>query len=160
MTDLAPSTQRVVAAAAELGLQLEVHRFDAGTRTAAAAAAAIGCDVGAIAKSIVLAADGEPVLVLTSGANRVDTDKVARALGASAVTKADAQAAREATGYAIGGTAPFGHPRAVPMLFDADLLTHDVVWAAGGTPDTVFPITPADLLRTTGAQVADVREEP
>jgi prolyl-tRNA editing enzyme YbaK/EbsC (Cys-tRNA(Pro) deacylase) len=158
MTDIAPASQRVIDAAAALGLTLEIHRFPEGTRTAADAAAAIGCHLGAIAKSIVLAADGKPVLVLTSGANRVDVDKVAAALGVENVGKADAAAAREATGYAIGGTAPFGHPQAVPMLFDEDLLNYDVVWAAGGTPDTVFPITPADLLRTTGAVIADVRE--
>lgn len=158
MTDLAPSTQRVVAAAAAFGLDLDIHRFPEGTRTAADAAAAIGCEQGAIVKSIVLSADGAPVVVLTSGANRVDEHKVAAALGASSVGKADAAAARAATGYAIGGTAPFGHPQAVPMLFDEDLLGHEVVWAAGGTPDTVFPITPATLLRTTDAVLADVRE--
>jgi Cys-tRNA(Pro) deacylase len=159
MTEHAPSTRRVIAAAADLGLTLDVHRFPEGTRTAADAAAAIGCPLGAIAKSIVLAADGRPVVVLTSGANRVDVAKVAAALGVSQVGKADAQAARAATGYAIGGTAPFGHPQQVPMLFDADLLAYDVVWAAAGTPDTVFPITPTDLLRTTSAAVADVRSD-
>ena len=159
MTELPAASQRVVDAAAALGLDIDIHRFPEGTRTAADAAAAVGCPLGAIAKSIVLSADGSPVLVLTSGANRVDEHKVAATVGAAAVGKADATAARHATGFAIGGTAPFGHPQPVPMLFDADLLGFDVVWAAGGTPDTVFPITPEDLLRTTGAVVADIRAD-
>ena len=160
MPDIAPASRRVITAAAALGVQVDIHHFPEGTRTAADAAAAIGCPLGAIVKSIVLAADGQPVVVLVSGSNRVDERKVAAALGAAAVGKADAAAAKAATGYSIGGTAPFGHPQPVPMLFDADLLTYDEVWAAGGTPDTVFPISPADLLRTTGATVADVRAQP
>lgn len=159
MAEMAASTQRVIDAGADLGLDIEIHRFPEGTRTAADAAAAIGCDLGAIVKSIVVSADGNPVVVLTSGVNRVDLRKVAAALGAAIVDKADAAAAREATGYSIGGTAPFGHPRPVPMLFDGDLLNYDTVWAAGGTPDTVFPVPPSALLRTTDAVLADVRED-
>ena len=159
MGKIAASTQRVIDAGADLGLDIQIHHFPEGTRTAADAAAAIGCELGAIVKSIVVSADRAPAVVLTSGVNRVDLRKVAAALGAETVGKADAAAAREATGYSIGGTAPFGHPRRVPMLFDRDLLAYDTVWAAGGTPDTVFPVSPSDLLDATDAVLADVREE-
>jgi len=148
----------VVEAAADLGLSIEVTRFPAGTRTAADAAAAIGCEVAAIAKSIVLGSDAGPVLVITSGANRVDPIKVERELGVSTVRRADADEARAATGFPIGGTAPFGHPGPVPTLMDADLLAHDVVWAAAGTPDSVFPIPPRALAEAAGATVAEVAQ--
>lgn len=154
--DLAPASRRVVEAAAGKGLRIEVRRFPEGTRTAADAAAAIGCAVGAIVKSLVLASDGEPVLVLTSGGNRADYAKVAAALGAARVTKAGADLVRSATGFAIGGTAPFGHPRPLPALLDRDLLAYAEVWAAGGTPDTVFAVDPRRLVEATGATVADV----
>ena len=150
------NTQRVVDAASAAGVRLDVRRFPEGTRTAQDAATAIGSEVGAIAKSIVLMSDGGPVLVLTSGANRADYDKVAAALGATGVRRADAEEARAATGYPIGGTAPWGHPTAMPVLFDIDLQRYDTVWAAAGTPDTVFPITPDDLIRLAGAMPADV----
>lgn len=158
MSDLPARSQQVVAAGAAAGLTIEVQRFPEGTRTAADAAAAVGCPVGAIAKSIVLMSDAGPVLVLTSGANRVDYDKVASALGITGVRRADANEAREATGYAIGGTAPWGHPSPLPILCDRDLTDYDEVWAAAGTPDTVFPLSPDDLVRASGAIVADVAE--
>lgn len=151
-------TQRLVEAAAERGVAVDVTRFPEGTRTAVDAAAAIGCDVAAICKSIVLGSDAGPVVVFTSGANRVDYRKVEAALGVSGVGRADADAAREATGYPIGGTAPFGHPDPVPLLIDGDLLAYDVVWAAAGTPKTVFPIDPRVLAEATGATVADVAD--
>lgn len=135
---------------------VDVHRYPAGTRTAADAAAAIGCDVAQIVKSLVFAADGEPVLVLTSGANRVDVERVADLLGATRVTKADADLVRSATGFAIGGTPPFGHPATLPTLVDRDLLAHEVVWAAAGTPDSVFPLSPDVVVRRSGGRVADV----
>jgi prolyl-tRNA editing enzyme YbaK/EbsC (Cys-tRNA(Pro) deacylase) len=150
------NTARVVAAAAERGVTIDVHRFPEGTRTAAEAAAAIGCPLGAIAKSIVLASDHGAILVFTSGSNRVAYERVEAALGVTGVRRADADEVRAATGYPIGGTAPYGHPCPVPMLLDRDLLAHDVIWGAAGTPDTVFPIAPELLLRSTGAQVADV----
>lgn len=158
-SDLPRSTRRCVEAAAVLGLVLDIHRFPAGTRTAVDAAAAIGCPVDAIAKSIVLTSDQGPVLVFTSGGNRVDHGLVAAALGITGVTRADAEQARAATGYAIGGTAPFGHPAPVPMLLDEDLLSFDEVWAAGGTPDTVFPISPQALMSATGARPARIAAE-
>ncbi|CAN5877423.1 YbaK/EbsC family protein [soil metagenome] len=154
------NTRRVVAAAAELGVTIQVRRFPAGTRTAADAAAAIGCDLGAIVKSLVLASDAGPLLVLTSGRNQVDYDKVAAAVGAGGVRRADADAARAATGFPIGGTPPFGHQAPLAILCDADLLGYQQIWAAAGTPDTVFPLPPDRLLAATGAEVADVAQRP
>lgn len=151
------NTRTVVEIAAGAGVIVEVRHFPEGTRTAADAAAAIGCPLGAIVKSIVLHSDAGPLVVLTSGTNRVDYGKVEAVLGVGGVGRADADEARAATGYPIGGTAPFiaVTPRP-PLLLDADLLGYDEVWAAAGTPDTVFPIAPGTLLDTTGAQVADV----
>lgn len=152
------NTQRVIGVAAAAGVTIDVRRFPEGTRTAGDAARAIGCEVSAIAKSIVLMSAEGPLLVVVSGSNRADYDKVAKAAGVAAVRRADAEQARAATGYPIGGTAPWGHPQPLPVLCDPDLLTFDTVWAAGGTPDTVFAITPADLLRVSGAKAADVAE--
>lgn len=151
-----PNTQRVVEAARARGLELAVTRFPEGTRTAADAAAAIGCPVEAIVKSIVLASAEGHVLVLTSGGNRVDYGKVERALGVAEVHRADADGVRAATGFPIGGSAPFGHPGPLPILVDRDLLAFQEVWAAAGTPDTVFPIAPDALIEATGGTVADV----
>ena len=150
------NTTRVIETAAAAGLSIDVQQFPEGTRTADDAAAAIGCEVGAIAKSIVLMADDGPILVLTSGANRADYRKVAAAVGAGNVRRADADEARAATGYPIGGTAPWGHPTPLPVLCDQDLFGYDTVWAAAGTPDTVFAITPEMLVRISGAVRADV----
>lgn len=155
---LHPNTQRVIDAAAAAGLTIKVRRFPEGTRTADDAARAIGCEVAAIAKSIVLGSDSGAVLVLTSGANQVDYNKVGAALGTSGVKRADADLARAATSFPIGGTAPWGHPTPLPVLCDQDLLAFDTVWAAAGTPDTVFEITPGDLLRAAGAIPADVAQ--
>lgn len=158
MAEVHRNTRRVVAAAAGHGLEIEVTRFPAGTRTAADAAAAIGCDVAQIVKSIVLSSDDGPLIVFTSGRNRVDYGKVAEASGYGGVRRADAEEARAATGYPIGGTAPFGHPETVLTLMDRDLLDYPEVWAAAGTPDTVFPIAPRVLLDATDARVTDVAE--
>lgn len=151
-----PATKRVVEAAAAVGLSIEVATFPEGTRTAAEAAAAIGCEVGAIAKSIVLMSDEGPLLVFTSGSNRVDYGKVAAVLGARGVRRATAEEAREATGYVIGGTAPFGHPQPLRTVMDRDLAAFATVWASAGTPHTVFAVSPQELQRTTGARPADV----
>ena len=146
----------VVTAARSLGLDLDVREFPEGTRTAADAARAIGCQVDQIVKSLVFVADTDPVLVLTSGGNRVDVVKVGRERSAATVRKADAGEVRAATGYAIGGTPPFGHARDLPVLIDRNLTGFEEVWAAAGTPRHVFPIAPGDLLRATGGLVADV----
>ncbi|MEU3721759.1 YbaK/EbsC family protein [Streptomyces sp. NPDC031705] len=142
----------------ELGLDLDVRAFPEGTRTAADAAAAIGCELSQIVKSLVFAADGVPVMVLMDGASRVDVDAVRRQLGAAKVTRADAALVRETTGYAIGGVPPFGHRTRTRVLADRSLLEHDVVWAAAGTPHTVFPMAPRELVRHAAAALADVRE--
>jgi len=159
MPDLPRSTKAVVEAGRSVGLDLDVREFPDGTRTAADAARAIGCAVDQIVKSLVFIADTRPVLVLTSGGNRVDVVKLGRESAAVAVRKADAEEVRAATGYAIGGTPPFGHARALPVLVDRDLTRFEVVWAAAGTPRHVFPIAPADLVRVSGGRVADVTLE-
>jgi len=151
------SDERFASAAAALGLSLEIRRFPQGTRTAVDAARAVGCELGQIVKSLVFVADGEPFLALTSGSNRADPERLASVLGAREVGPASADEARAATGYAIGGTPPFGHPAPLRVLVDRDLLGYDVVWAAAGTPDSVFPISPQDLVLVSGAEPVDLR---
>jgi len=124
--------------------------------TAATAAAQLDCTVAAIANSLVFSADGEPLLVLTSGGHRVDTAKVAVLLGVAKVGRADAELVRAATGMAIGGVAPVGHASEIRTLVDVDLAEHDVVWAAAGHPRTVFPTTFDELVRITGGSPAEV----
>ncbi|MFJ2742682.1 YbaK/EbsC family protein [Streptomyces sp. NPDC087440] len=141
-------------------LEAEVRRFPDATRTAAEAAAAIGCDTSEIVKSLIFEADGAPVLVLMDGSSRVDLDLVRSELGARKVKRADADLVRATTGYAIGGVPPFGHRTRTTVLADRGLLTHPVVWAAAGTPHSVFPIPPKDLIAHAGAKLADVRETP
>jgi prolyl-tRNA editing enzyme YbaK/EbsC (Cys-tRNA(Pro) deacylase) len=142
---------RFLEAARVAGLEPAVRRFPEGTKTAQDAARAIGCDVGQIVKSLVFMADDRPVMAFTSGANRVDESTLASLLGAREVRRATPEEARSATGFAVGGTPPFGHPQRLTCLVDRDLLTWDTIWAAAGTPDSVFPLMPADLLRVTGA---------
>ncbi|MEV5171539.1 YbaK/EbsC family protein [Streptomyces flaveolus] len=153
---------RFAAAVEESGLgELlpRVRSFPEATRTAAEAAGAIGCELSQICKSLVFAADGVPVLVLMDGASRVDVERVRQELGAGKVTRADAGLVRETTGYAIGGVPPFGHRTRTRVLADRSLLAHDVVWAAAGTPYTVFPIEPKELVAHAGATLVDVREQ-
>ena len=150
------AVERFCARAAEVDVEVVVSEFPAGTRTAADADEAIGCDLAQIVKSLVFVADEVPVLCLTSGANRVDEHALADALGATRVGKADADQVRAATGYAIGGTPPFGHDTPIRIVCDRDLTRFDEVWAAAGTPTTVFPLSPTVLLRVTGAVLADV----
>jgi prolyl-tRNA editing enzyme YbaK/EbsC (Cys-tRNA(Pro) deacylase) len=154
--DLPRAAAAVVAAGRSRGLELEVREFPDGTRTAADAARAIGCQVDQIVKSLVFVADTDPVLVLCSGGNRVDVVKVGRERSAATVRKADAGEVRAATGYAIGGTPPFGHARDLPVLIDRHLTGFEVVWAAAGTPRHVFPVAPGDLVAATGGRVADI----
>jgi prolyl-tRNA editing enzyme YbaK/EbsC (Cys-tRNA(Pro) deacylase) len=147
------SARRVQAALHELGLDAEVVELADSTRTAPEAAAAVGCELGAIVKSLVFrgASSREPVLVLVSGDRRADEAALARALG-EPVERADADWVREVTGYAIGGVPPVGHPAPVRTLMDDGLGRFDVVWAAAGTPRTVFPISPSELARVTSAR--------
>ncbi|MEV2213807.1 YbaK/EbsC family protein [Streptomyces sp. NPDC050997] len=152
---------RFAEALRELGLDELTHRirrFPDATRTAAEAAAALGCELSEICKSLIFAADGVPVLVLMDGASRVGLELVREALGADKVTRARADVVRETTGYAIGGVPPFGHRTRTRVLADRSLLEHEVVWAAAGTPYTVFPMQPKDLVAHAGATLVDVRE--
>jgi prolyl-tRNA editing enzyme YbaK/EbsC (Cys-tRNA(Pro) deacylase) len=126
-----------------------VREFPEGTRTAQDAAAAIGCGVGQIVKSLVFLRDGEPVLVLCSGANTVDAQRLG-------LTKADADVVRRATGFAIGGVPPYGHPAPLETVIDEDLIGYDEIWAAAGTPRSVFPLTPAQLVERSGGTIARV----
>jgi prolyl-tRNA editing enzyme YbaK/EbsC (Cys-tRNA(Pro) deacylase) len=150
--------ERFLEAAVVLGHPVQVRRFPEGTKTAEDAARAIGCEVGQIVKSLVFMADARAVLALTSGANRVDTARLAALVGATEARRATPEEARAATGFAVGGTPPFGHPDAVPTFLDRDLLGYDEVWAAAGTPDAVFRATPEELRVTARAEVADFKE--
>lgn len=153
---LPEAAQRVQRALDERGVTAVVRELPASTRTAQDAAAAIGCGVGQIVKSLVFRTGaGRPVLVLASGANRVDEAAVAALLGQS-IHKADAAFVRERTGFAIGGVAPLGHPEPLPTLIDSDLLQYEEVWAAAGTPHAVFPVAPARLVACTSGRVAPV----
>jgi prolyl-tRNA editing enzyme YbaK/EbsC (Cys-tRNA(Pro) deacylase) len=144
---------------AESGIGVAVKRFPEGTRTAVDAANAVGCEVEQIVKSLVFMAGGRPVVALVSGGNRLDETRLAAVAG-EPVAKADAQTARAATGYAIGGVPPFGHATDVPVFMDRDLMDHGVVWAAAGRPDSVFEISPARLRDLSEAMVADLKVQP
>ncbi len=153
------SAQRVQAALDAHGLAAEVREFPASTRTSAEAAAAIGCTVGQIAKSLVFRAreSDRAVMVIASGTNRVDEKAVAARLG-EPIGRADADFVRERTGYAIGGVPPVGHSSPLPTFIDHDLLGYDEIWAAAGTPNAVFRLRPADLVALTGGEVVDIRQ--
>ena len=139
------------------GLDVEPVRFPEGSKTAADAAAAIGCDVGQIVKSLIFAVDGDVVLACVSGSNQLDETKLAAAAGGTRCSRVDADVVREATGYPIGGVPPFGHATDLPVFVDPDLLVHDEVWAAAGTWNDVFAITPADLVRASGGTIVDLK---
>lgn len=145
-------------ASEEYGFEVDVHEFPAGTKTAADAADAIGCDVAQIASSIVFVADGGLVVVVTSGANRVSEEKLADRLGLAAdeVRTANADEIKDALGWSIGGVPPFCHESSVPVLFDETLTDFETVWAAAGTPHAVFPIAPDELRLYADADAADV----
>jgi len=155
---LSPSAQKVQDTLRTFGFNCEVQELRATTKSAVEAAAAIGCQVAQIAKSLVFKTrnSGKPVLVIASGTNRVDEKKLAGYLGES-IERADADFVREKTGFAIGGVPPVGHLEPIPTFIDEDLLTHAEIWAAAGTPNALFHLTPADLLRATQGQVARVK---
>ena len=142
-----------------LGEDFEVLEFETSTRTAAEAAAAIGCTVGQIAKSLIFRAvdSGRPVLAIASGSVRVDEARLSEVLGEN-IGRADAAFVREQTGYAIGGVPPLGHSADSAIFIDETLLTFDTIWAAGGTPNAVFRLKPDDLVRLTGGTVAEIAE--
>jgi prolyl-tRNA editing enzyme YbaK/EbsC (Cys-tRNA(Pro) deacylase) len=154
-----PTALRTAQLLRDAGVDARVVEFEQPTRTSAEAAAAIGCAVAEIAKSIVFRGQhsGLAVVVVASGDNRVSEAKVAAALG-EPLARADAGFVRAATGYAIGGVAPIGHAQPVRLLLDRDLQRFATVWAAAGTPFSVFPLTPGELRRLTGADWADVRQ--
>ena len=151
-----PSALKVQAV---LGEDFEVLEFETSTRTAAEAAAAIGCTVGQIAKSLIFRAvdSGRPVLAIASGSVRVDEARLSELLGEN-IGRADAAFVREQTGYAIGGVPPVGHSADSAIFIDETLLTFDTIWAAGGTPNAVFRLKPDDLVRLTGGTVAEIAE--
>jgi prolyl-tRNA editing enzyme YbaK/EbsC (Cys-tRNA(Pro) deacylase) len=144
----------VVAAAREVGLEIEPREFPEGTRTAEDAARAIGVAVAQIVKSLVFTVDDRPVMALVSGSNQLDETKLGTAAGGSRARRADADTVRRATGFPVGGVPPLGHRLAV--FVDRDLLAFDTVWAAAGTPQVVFAVAPAVLVEATGAAVSDL----
>jgi prolyl-tRNA editing enzyme YbaK/EbsC (Cys-tRNA(Pro) deacylase) len=154
-----PTALRTSQLLRDAGIDANVVEFEQTTRTSAEAAAAIGCSIGEIAKSIVFRGkdSGQAIVVIASGDNRVSEAKVAAKLGES-LLRADADFVRTATGYAIGGVAPIGHSQPVRLLLDEDLQRFETLWAAAGTPFSVFPLTPDQLRRLTGAEWADVRQ--
>lgn len=157
-TELSPSAQRVQAALQALGLELQVLEMPASTRTAAEAAQAVGCELGQIVKSLVFRRQhsGLPLLIAASGANRVDERKIAAVLG-EPIGRADPEFVRLHTGFAIGGVAPVGHPQPLHTLVDEDLLAYTEIWAAAGTPNALFRLKPADLLKMTAGQAIQIK---
>jgi prolyl-tRNA editing enzyme YbaK/EbsC (Cys-tRNA(Pro) deacylase) len=151
-----PNVIRVASVLRELGVAGEVRELPEPAPTAATAAAQLGCEVGAIANSLVFNGDSEPLLILTSGAHRVDTEKVAALLGIGSLRRADPEFVRASTGQTIGGVAPVGHPQPVRTVVDTWLDKYDVVWAAAGDSRTVFPSSFSELVRITGGTPAEV----
>ncbi len=157
-SSLSNSAQRVQQVLSAHGLDLTVVELPQSTRTAAEAAAAVGCTVGQIAKSVIFRAreSSRPVLVIASGSNRVDEKAVAAQLG-EPLAKADAEFVRARTGFVIGGVPPIGHAEPPVIFIDEDLLGYDTLWAAAGTPNAVFRLTPANLVTLTGGTVAAIK---
>ena len=151
-----PNVIHVASVLRELGVAGEVLELPEPAPTAATAAAQLGCEVGAIANSLVFNGDSAPLLILTSGAHRVDTEKVAALLGIGSLRRADPEFVRASTGQTIGGVAPVGHPRPVRTVVDTWLDSYDVVWAAAGHAHAVFPSSFAELIRITGGTPAEV----
>jgi prolyl-tRNA editing enzyme YbaK/EbsC (Cys-tRNA(Pro) deacylase) len=154
-----PTAEKVAAELSALGVPGQVRELPEPAPTAVTAASQLGCEVGAIANSLVFSADGEPVLILTSGAHRVNTGRAAAILGVTKVRRADPDFVRQATGQSIGGVAPVGHPVPLRTLVDRWLERYEIVWAAAGHAHTVFPTTYPELLRITDGTPADVGAE-
>ncbi len=151
------NVQRVVDAAAALGLEVFPRTFPDGTRTAQEAADAIGVELGQIVKSLIFGVDGEIVLAYVSGANQLDETKLAEAAGGVMCQRVDADVVRSATGFPIGGVPPFGHTTPLRIFIDPDLLQYDEVWAAAGTWHDVFGIEPHKLVEASGGAVTDLK---
>ena len=156
-----PSAQKVAEAARKLGLEIEIVEFEQTTRTAEDAAAAIGCEVAQIVKSLCFSVNDEPIMALVSGNNRLDEKKLAAlcGVGRKRVKRAEPEMVKTATGFTIGGVPPFGHLSPLPIYIDKDLTQFDIIWAAAGTPFAVFAIKPAVLVEFNGGQVADLKAE-
>ncbi len=152
-----PSVLRVQSAIAALGLDRRIIELAVSARTSQQAAEALGVTVGQIAKSLVFAVNARPLLVIASGANRVDEAKLG-ALAGGSVRRVDAETVRQATGYAIGGVPPLGLAAPLPIYIDRDLLAYELIYAAAGAPECVFPLSPDELVRGTGGTVADVKD--
>ena len=150
------NTRAVIEAGRALGVDVHAREYPDGTRSAADAALAIGVDLGQIVKSLVFAVDGEPVVALVSGDNLLDEEKLALAAGGERAWREDADTVREATGFPVGGVPPFGHREPLRVFVDEDLLGFEELWAAAGTPNTNFAITPDELIRATGGHVCDL----
>ena len=158
MSQVHRNVQRVIDAAAALGMNIETVQFPEGTRTAQDAAQAIGVQVGQIVKSLIFAVDGEVVLAYVSGSNQLDEGKLATAAGGVKCSRVDADVVRNATGFPIGGVPPFGHASALRIFIDPDLLQYDQVWAAAGTWHDVFAIDPQALVTASQGMVADLKK--
>ncbi len=153
---MASATERFLAAAAERGLAPELHRFPDGTKTSQDAADAVGCELSAIAKSLVFMVDDRPVVAILSGDMRLDPQRLADTAGGSTARRATLEEARAATGFAAGGTPAFGYREELPVFIDEGLRRHTDVWSAAGSPDTVYPIPLARLVEVSGARWARV----
>lgn len=158
MAQLSPSAQKVQDALHDLGFDLTVIEHSESTRTAQEAAERVGVTLGQIVKSLIFRGkvSGKPILVLTSGANRVDEKRI-KAYAGEKIERADANFVREVTGYAIGGVPPIGHANSMETYLDEDLLQYDLIWAAAGTPNAVFELTPHDLQQMTEAKIAQIK---
>ena len=156
-----PTAQKVAGAARALGLEISIKESEASTRTAQEAANAIGCTLAQIVKSLLFVVDGQPAIVLMSGANQLDDRQLAGLCQVSRkkIKRGDADIAREATGFAIGGIPPFGHSSRLPTYIDQDFLQFEVIWAAAGTPNAVFAITPEALAQATHGLMVNLKVE-
>ncbi len=152
-----PAVQKVQSAIGELGLTGTVIELAVEARTSQQAADALGVTVGQIAKSLIFTVNKSPLLVIASGANRVDEGKLGKLAGGK-VRRADPETVKQSTGYTIGGVPPFAHATSLPVYIDPDLLQYELIYAAAGVPECVFPLTPEELVRATGGQVIDVKE--
>ena len=153
-----PAALKVQEALVALGIARTLIVLPVSAKTSREAAAALGVNVAQIAKSLVFTSNGNPVLVIASGANRVDEQKLERLTGGK-IRKADAETVKQATGFAIGGVPPLAHATSLPTYVDRSLLQYEVVYPAGGVPKCVFSIPPQELLRATGGQVVDIRQD-
>ena len=156
-----PSAQKVADAAQELGLTIEIKEFEQTTRSAQEAADAIGCELAQIVKSLCFTVNDQPIMALVSGANQLDERKLAAlcGVGRKKVQRASADAVKSATGFSIGGVPPFGHLMPMTIFVDGDLLQFETVWAAAGTPFTVFPIRPEDLVKSSGGTAVHLKRD-